>query len=67
MAEIPVAPVKRIIKNTGAVRVSEDAAEALVICLEEIAEDIAGKASKLARHAGRKTIRASDIQLATEQ
>lgn len=66
MAEIPIAPVKRIIKNTGVSRVSEDATEALRICLEEIATDIANKANKLARHAGRKTIIASDIQLATE-
>ena len=67
MAEIPIAPVKRIIKNTGVNRVSEDATEALRICLEEIAVNIATKANKLARHAGRKTIKASDIQLATEE
>lgn len=67
MTELPIAPVKRIIKNTGISRVSEDASEALAVCLEEIAEEIAGKAHELARHAGRKTIKASDILLATEQ
>lgn len=67
MAGIPIAPVKRIIKNTGASRVSDDAAEALRICLEEIASEIAVKANKLARHAGRRTIKASDITLASEE
>ena len=67
MTEIPVAPVKRIIKNTGAVRVSEDAAETLRICLEEIALEIGEKANKLACHAGRKTITSADIKLAIDE
>lgn len=64
MSELPIAPFKRLIKNTGARRVSEDAVDALVIVVEEIANEIAEKAIQLAEHAGRKTVTAKDIQLA---
>lgn len=64
MAEIPIAPVKRIIKNSGAARISEDAAVVLADAMEEYAETVAEQAVKLAKHAGRKTITADDIELA---
>ena len=54
MSEIPKAPIARIIKDTGAERVSEDAKAELAEYLEEVA----------ARHAGRKTVKAEDIKLA---
>lgn len=64
MGEIPVAPMDRILRNAGAERVSADAAMAFAEVLEGIAEDIAREAVKMSRHAGRKTVHASDVKIA---
>lgn len=61
---IPKAPVKRIIQEAGAERVSADAVDTLVEFLEEYAEDVSKKAVTYAKYAKRKTVKAEDIDLA---
>ncbi len=67
MADLPKAAVVRLAKKAGAVRVGEDAADALVAKAEGYIEAIAKQAFELAQHTGRKTIKAEDIDLATKE
>ena len=64
MADIPVAPIFRILKKANIDRVSDEAAMTLRDILEEHALEIAERAAKLAKHAGRVTLKADDIRLA---
>lgn len=66
MAEIPKAPIKRILKAAGAQRVSESAAEVMVYHTERFVKTIAKKSTELARHAKRKTITEKDIEIAVK-
>lgn len=64
MSELPIAPSKRIMLNAGAERVSADAAEYFNTIIEAYGMEVAKQATKLAHHAGRKTVRTDDIKLA---
>ncbi|MCX6778026.1 MAG: NFYB/HAP3 family transcription factor subunit [Candidatus Micrarchaeota archaeon] len=66
MSCIPVAPMERLIKKCGAVRVGRSAAMALAEMLEDHASIICKRAVILAKHAKRATVRAEDIRLAAE-
>jgi histone H3/H4 len=56
----------RIMKKSGAERVSDEAAEQLRKIIEEIARRISRQAVDLSVHAGRRTIKSGDIQLAAK-
>ncbi len=65
--ELPNAPMARLMKAAGAERVSDEACVALAEVLENYALKISQEAAVLARHAGRKTIKAEDIALAVQR
>ena len=64
--ELGLAAMYRIIKKCGAERVSDESAEQLRQIIEEIATKIARQAVDLSNHAGRRTIKSGDIQLAAK-
>jgi histone H3/H4 len=64
---IPVAPIDRLIRKTGANRVSDRGAEKLAQILEEVGEYLAKRAHQITEHTGRKTITDKDIELAYKQ
>jgi len=66
MADLPIAAVVRIAKKNGAERVGSDAAEALVVKAEKYIAQLTKEANKLAEHAGRKTIKKEDVDLASK-
>ena len=65
--ELAVAPMHRLCKKAGADRVSEAAAKELAKALEEIGVKIAKEALDFAMHAGRKTIKSEDIEIAARK
>ena len=67
MTELPLAPIGRIVRKAGADRVSQDARAVLADILEDYGLKVSAEALKLARHAGRRTIKAEDIKLATQR
>ncbi|MCD5409339.1 MAG: histone family protein [Methanocellales archaeon] len=67
MTELPLAPVGRIVRKAGAERVSEDARVMLANILEDYGLKVSAEALKLAGHAGRRTIKADDIKLASQR
>ncbi len=66
VAELPIAAIIRIAKNNGAERVGSDGAAALAAQAEEYIANLAKEANRLAMHAGRKTIKEDDVELAAE-
>ena len=67
MGEIPKAVAKRIVRNAGGkdVRVSDGAAVQMVDYLEEMGAKLSNRAIEVAEHAGRKTVKDSDIKWAS--
>ena len=65
--ELALAPMHRLCKKAGAERVSEEAAQELAKVLVEIGIKIAKEALGYAMHAGRKTIKTKDIEIAIKK
>jgi len=61
-----LAAMEKILKQCGADRVSDKAKVALKNVVEDLADEIAVRAIKLAHHAGRKTVKARDVKLAAK-
>lgn len=66
MTELSQSAVERILKKAGAGRVSADATAALTDLMEEHGLFLAKEAKKMSDHAGRKTVRGSDVRMAAE-
>ncbi len=66
MAELPIAAIARIAKKNGAERVGNDAAVALGALTEDYIANLTKEANRLAMHAGRKTIKEQDVELAVK-
>ena len=64
---LPVAGMEKLLKKAGATRVSQDAKEAMRDVLEEHAMTLGAKAIKFAQHSGRKTVKSSDVKLASKE
>lgn len=65
--ELSTAAVRRLIEMAGADRVGDDAVNELGKILEDYAVKVGKEATELARHAGRKTVKAQDIQFAMKR
>jgi DNA-binding protein len=61
---IAAAPMADILRMAGAERVSDDSARAMAEVLMDKAMEIAKDAVRFSHHAGRKTVKRSDIELA---
>lgn len=61
---IPAAAMAEILKRAGAERVSDKAAMAMAEVMMEKAFEVAKDSVRLCHHAGRKTVKKEDIDLA---
>jgi histone H3/H4 len=66
-SELGLSAMYRILKKSGAQRVSDESADELRRIIEEIAIAIAKSAVEMSIHAGRKTVRRDDVKLASKQ
>ena len=64
--ELGLSAMYRILKKAGAERVSDESADELRSILEDVATTIAKSAVDMSSHAGRKTVKAEDVKLASK-
>ena len=65
-SDLGVSAMYRILKKAGAERVSDKSADELRRVLEDIATEIAKNSVNMSKHAGRKTVKAEDVKLASK-
>ncbi len=65
--ELPLAPFERILRKAGAKRVSKSALVEFSRVISDYVHELSIEASALAKHAGRKTILATDVRLAKKK
>jgi len=65
MAELPLAPVERVMRNAGADRISIDAVKRAADEAELIIKKLTENAQRIANSDGRRTITSKDIILAS--
>ncbi len=65
-SELGLSAMYRILKKSGAERVSDESADELRRITEEVAMAIAKSAVEMAEHASRKTVKAEDVKLASK-
>ena len=63
---LPAAAMEKLLKKAGAARVSNDAKEKMREVLEEVADEIGQRAVRLSKHAGRKTVKSTDVYKASK-
>lgn len=63
-SELALAAMHRLCKKAGAERVSDSAVKELAKTLDDIGVKIAKEAIEYAVHAGRKTVKGRDIEIA---
>ncbi len=66
-SELGLSAMYRILKKSGAERVSDESADELRRIIEEIAMAVAKSAVEMSSHAGRKTVKADDVKLASKR
>jgi histone H3/H4 len=64
--EISTAAIERLLKTSGAKRVSEDSKKALQKILKKRIFELSQKASTFSKHAGRKTLKKEDLVIAAD-
>lgn len=64
--EFTIAPIRRLLKKAGELRINEEAANALRICIGDFGQKVAEYAVKNAVDSDRKTVLERDIWKAAE-
>ena len=68
MSELQYATVRRLMKNSGAKRVSEDAVYELIKIMEAYATKVTSTAAKIAENSGgRTTVMREDIRISAKE